>query len=255
MAWKWSRRVVLFGVMAPLGAAGLLMIGAIALHKFERTVQAATRPTEPVSFSRPIVAPSVQAAERVPPTKLAQSALPEPAAPLGATENAPLKAPMGEMRPALRLSEDSEPAAVRSRPRDAAALKSTAPYASLAIAPMNEAGRSSGPRVFIHFRADADDATVEVKRIASRLRGIGVASVKFRAVADTPRVPNIRYFFADDATASRKIAAELTGTGRAWQVRDFTAYRIKPQHGTIEIWIPTSRTAHTASDSTRLSSD
>jgi hypothetical protein len=55
--------VVLFGVMAPLGAAGLLMVGAISLHKFERTVQAATRPTEPASFSRPMIAPTVQAAE------------------------------------------------------------------------------------------------------------------------------------------------------------------------------------------------
>jgi hypothetical protein len=160
---------------------------------------------------------------------------------------------MREIRLALLHSEDLEPAAVPSRRREAAALKSTAAYASLVMATMNETGRSAlGPRVFIHFRADADDAMAEAKRIASRLRGSGVASVRFRAVADTPRVPNIRYFFAEDAAASRKLAAELTGTGRAWQVRDFAAYQIKPQHGAIEVWIPSSRKDHTALDSTKL---
>jgi len=95
---------------------------------------------------------------------------------------------------------------------------------------------ASGSRVVVHYHAGG---AAEAERVAAMLAGQGgrFGRVETRAVPGTPRAATIRFFHAEDVGAAWEMKAALSATGDDWQVRDFTRYRPRTRHGTLEVWI------------------
>lgn len=94
----------------------------------------------------------------------------------------------------------------------------------------------SRARVVVHVPPGAAADALSTRLLASfdpRLE-----TVELRRVAATPSRPSVRYFYAEDEFTARNVAAQMSGTGLAWTVRDFSTFRPLPSRGTIEVWLP-----------------
>ena len=69
--------------------------------------------------------------------------------------------------------------------------------------------------MFVHFSTIAADGADEARRLVAYLRARGFAVADIRAVSFPIATPKVRYFFADDAAAARR----LTGTLAEFQPR------------------------------------
>lgn len=102
------------------------------------------------------------------------------------------------------------------------------------------------PRVFIHHAAADADGAALARELAERLGHQALAVVEVRAVpfAIGAAATGVRYFFADDRDAARRLLRDaapfLSATGRPppRTPTDFTHYAPRPRPGTVEVWLP-----------------
>jgi hypothetical protein len=97
-------------------------------------------------------------------------------------------------------------------------------------------GTAAG-HVVIHYPAGSGWGAAEADRLRAML-GPHAEQVETRAGSRDAREPVIRYFFVEDAAAAKAVAADLSGTGVDWHVRDSTTDRPRPSRGTVEVWLP-----------------
>jgi hypothetical protein len=101
-------------------------------------------------------------------------------------------------------------------------------------------------RVFIHHVADHHGDAALAQRLADHLQRQGFTVADIRPVDFSIDKPSVRYFFARDRAASRRLVDEL---GRFFEERtsavpddaiDFTHFVPKPRPGNVEVWLPAS---------------
>lgn len=101
-------------------------------------------------------------------------------------------------------------------------------------------------RVFIHHVADRQGDATLAGRLADHLRTRGFTVVDIRPVDFSIGKPSVRYFFARDRAASRRLVDELgrffeeTPSRAPGQASDFTHFVPKPRPGNVEVWLPVS---------------
>jgi hypothetical protein len=100
-------------------------------------------------------------------------------------------------------------------------------------------------RVFIHHVAHHERDAALARRLADHLRGRGFTVADIRPVDLSISKPSVRYFFARDRAASRRLVEELgrfkEAPSRAPdQASDFTHFIPKPRPGNVEVWLPAS---------------
>lgn len=114
---------------------------------------------------------------------------------------------------------------------------------------IREAGEiSPRSRVFVHYSTTAADGAADARRVSDYLRTRGFDVVDIRAVSYPIAVPRVRFFFAADATAARRLTGALAEYRlglphgqSAVRLQDYAHYRPLPQPGNVEIWLPSGR--------------
>lgn len=99
--------------------------------------------------------------------------------------------------------------------------------------------RDAPTRVVIHYtaaRPPSEQAAAELARVL-RARGFPVAEL--RGVPMRIRRPSIRYFFAEDRSATEALEREVEPFTGESRVVPMLGYMPKPRPGTLEVWIPT----------------
>jgi hypothetical protein len=101
-------------------------------------------------------------------------------------------------------------------------------------------------RVFIHHAAHSHGDASLAQQLADHLRRQGFIVADIRPVDFSIGKPSVRYFFADDRSASERLIDELgrffeeTASRPPGQASDFTHFEPKPRPGNVEVWLPTS---------------
>jgi hypothetical protein len=95
--------------------------------------------------------------------------------------------------------------------------------------------------VSIHYHTDSR-SLADAQRISSRLGSAGLSKAEMHTTAHTIPAPLVRYFSRQDAPAAVSLAKALGSKPTDWRVDDCTAYRHKPDRGTIELWPVTAGT-------------
>jgi hypothetical protein len=102
--------------------------------------------------------------------------------------------------------------------------------------------------VFVHYSTTAADGAADARRLSHYLRTRGFDVADIRAVSYPIAVPRVRFFFAADATAARRLTGALAeyrlGSPHeqsAIRLQDYLHYRPLPQPGNIEVWLPSGR--------------
>jgi hypothetical protein len=95
--------------------------------------------------------------------------------------------------------------------------------------------------VSIHYHTDSR-SLADAQRISSRLGAAGLSKAELHTTAHTIPAPLVRYFSRQDAPAAVLLAKALGSKPTDWRVDDCTAYRHKPERGTIELWPVTAGT-------------
>jgi hypothetical protein len=94
-------------------------------------------------------------------------------------------------------------------------------------------------RISIHYRGNERSRLV-AHRLLVKLASANVGTVEMRTTAHVMSESTVRYFFSKDAPAAFSLAKALGTNPSAWRVEDCTAYRHKPEPGTVEIWPATA---------------
>ncbi len=90
-------------------------------------------------------------------------------------------------------------------------------------------------RITIHYRADERSRLV-AQRVLLKLASAGLSTAEMHTTVHAIAASTVRYFSPKDAPAAATLARELgTGAG-VWRVEDCTAYRHKPEPGTVQLW-------------------
>jgi hypothetical protein len=97
-------------------------------------------------------------------------------------------------------------------------------------------------RISIHHRSD-DRSRTDAQWILGQLASAGASKVEMRTTARKISSPVVRYFSPQDAPAASAVAKQLRSKTAVWRVEDCTAYRRKPEPGTIQIWQATAATS------------
>jgi hypothetical protein len=104
------------------------------------------------------------------------------------------------------------------------------------------------PRVFVHYSTTAAEGAADARRITDYLRARGFDVVDIRSVPYPIAVPRVRFFFAADASAARRLTGALAEYRLALphgqsavRLQDYAHYRPLPQPGNIEVWLPSGR--------------
>ncbi|HXA23605.1 MAG TPA: hypothetical protein VNW90_15045 [Acetobacteraceae bacterium] len=95
--------------------------------------------------------------------------------------------------------------------------------------------------VSIHYHTDSR-SLADAQRISSRLGSAGMSKAEMHTTAHTIPAPLVRYFSRQDAPAAVSLAKALGSKPTDWRADDCTAYRHKPDRGTIELWPVTAGT-------------
>jgi Calx-beta domain len=101
-------------------------------------------------------------------------------------------------------------------------------------------------RVFIHHVADDRGDAALARRLADHLRRQGFAVAGIRSIDFSIGKPSVRYFFACDRAASRRLVEEVrrffeeTPSQAPDEASDFTHFMPKPRPGNVEVWLPAS---------------
>ncbi len=94
--------------------------------------------------------------------------------------------------------------------------------------------------ISIHYHGDTRSRT-DAQHISDRLGSSGLSAVEMHTTAHIMPIPLVRYFSRRDAPAAIALAEGLGSKPTNWHVDDCTAYRHKPERGTIQIWPATAR--------------
>jgi hypothetical protein len=94
-------------------------------------------------------------------------------------------------------------------------------------------------RISVHYHNDSRSAG-DAQRLSGRLGSAGYGRVELHTTAHIIPASLVRYFTRQDASSASALAKSLAGKGADWRVDDCTAYRHKPEHGTIELWPATA---------------
>jgi len=145
-----------------------------------------------------------------------------------------------------------EPVAADRSVQPAVAVIATAAPAAASTEPPAEAPRDPptaqrpppavahhGERISIHYHNDSHSVS-DAQRLSGRLGSTGYGRVELHTTAHVIPASLVRYFTRQDASAAGALARSLAGKGADWRVDDCTAYRHKPEHGTIELWPATA---------------
>ena len=134
-----------------------------------------------------------------------------------------------------------QPSAVPAMPGAAARLQVTSEASSSLDGP-----QAADIRVFIHHVAHRQGDAALAWRMADHLRRRGFTVADIRTVDLSISNPSVRYFFARDRAASRRLVEEVrrffeeTPSRAPDQASDFTHFIPKPRPGNVEVWLPAS---------------
>ena len=101
-------------------------------------------------------------------------------------------------------------------------------------------------RVFIHHVAHRQGDAALARQLADYLRRQGFTVADIRPVDLSIGKPSVRYFFARDRAASRRLVEEVsrffeeTPSQAPDDASDFTHFMPKPRPGNVEVWLPIS---------------
>lgn len=135
----------------------------------------------------------------------------------------------------------------RSTASPARAVETTEPRAQTSDNPATSASFQTlmaghhVEHVSIHYPTDSR-SLADAQRISSRLGSAGLSKAEMHTTAHTIPAPLVRYFSRQDAPAAVSLAKALGSKPTDWRVDDCTAYRHKPDRGTIELWPVTAGT-------------
>jgi hypothetical protein len=90
-------------------------------------------------------------------------------------------------------------------------------------------------RISIHYYKDTQSRT-DAQQILAQLRSAGLNKVEMHTTARGISAPLVRYFSVQDAPAAVSLAKMLGSKTATWRADDCTAYRRKPEPGTLELW-------------------
>jgi hypothetical protein len=139
----------------------------------------------------------------------------------------------------LHSGRSLQAAADPARPGAAARLPVASGASSVGDRPAAEI------RVFIHHVAHQGD-TALARRLADHLQRRGFIVADIRPVDFSIGNPSVRYFFASDRAASRRLVEEVsrffeeTPSQAPDEPSDFTHFMPKPRPGNVEVWLPAS---------------
>ena len=105
-------------------------------------------------------------------------------------------------------------------------------------------GPASRARVVIYVPDDDMGSASRLDAVVTRLAP-NVGQLETRPVTVGPNTREIRFFHPGDSAAAHAVADMLSRLRGAWRVRDVTSLRPAPSEGTLEVWLPSSRTAPT----------
>jgi hypothetical protein len=101
-------------------------------------------------------------------------------------------------------------------------------------------------RVFIHHVAHRQGDAALARQLADHLQRQGFTVADIRPVDLSIGKPSVRYFFARDRAASRRLVEEVsrffeeTPSQAPDDASDFTHFMPKPRPGNVEVWLPIS---------------
>jgi hypothetical protein len=101
-------------------------------------------------------------------------------------------------------------------------------------------------RIFIHHVAHRQEDAALARQLADHLQRRGFTVADIRPVDFSIGKPSVRYFFARDRAASRRLVEEVsrffeeTPSQAPDGASDFTHFVPKPRPGNVEVWLPIS---------------
>jgi hypothetical protein len=212
-------------------AQAMLPVSSIGENVPEHGVPRAVMPTSAPNAEKLDVntAVTVEVSDQRPAQRvtLAVASVPvPPAAPEPAAADMPAQ-------PASAVTAAAEPVAVPADPPTQASHDTpTAQRQPPTVAHHSE-------HISIHYHNDSRSVG-DVQRLSGRLGSAGYGRVELHTTAHVIPASLVRYFTRQDASAAGALAKSLAGKGTDWRVDDCTAYRHKPEHGTIELWPATA---------------
>lgn len=108
-----------------------------------------------------------------------------------------------------------------------------------AFPPQDPAGSTPAtrPRVVLYYRSGADQGAELARQVAQRLLFSDFAYADTKPATDGPALPTVRYFRPEDNAAANRLAAMLAGSGRFFQVQDFSDHPDRAPPGTLDVWL------------------
>jgi hypothetical protein len=189
--------------------------------------KAQTTPDVPRQEDRPTEAVPLPTTESAQAATLAVASMPEPIQPTVSTRpdaiaDTPLQDNRSTASPALAVATAEPRAQTSDNPATSASFQTLM------------AGHHV-EHISIHYHTDSR-SLANAQRISNRLGSAGLSKAEMLTTAHTIPAPLVRFFSRQDAPAAVSLAKALGSKPTDWRVDDCTAYRHKPDRGTIELW-------------------
>lgn len=162
-------------------------------------------------------------------------------APQQTTSEPPPAAPPPSPEPAVTEAAPAPPAAPQPEAAGAALPTPASPPAPAVSEPAfpTSVPAQANERIVIYYRRASPAAATEAAGLADHLRP-HAAQVDLRAATAIPRLPTVRYFWPEDATAAQGLVTALGRPAADWRVQSVSRRRTRPPRHTFEVWLPAS---------------